>query len=653
MIEITDTNLMVFDWETSGTLPEYALQPWRIPQRKMWGTTLAHVHRRDGESVVKGGVLASDDLPQAEVWLRNRKAAKEMLEEAIDLGLILGGWNTAFDVSILIALGLERLVRQLRYVDGLLLWRHFFVEPEYDTDRNKKRSYGLKEFVRENLPKFAGYEEEIDFHDTRPETRARLHQYNVRDCIATYAGIRLLWERLSPAQRVAAAVEARAIPIAAGANYRGLPVDVLATKELKAHLTDVAQDRLHQLRDDGVTEQVVRSPTQLAKLMFDEWELPVLKENVGKKTKAVSRATDKEVLHELKFQDPRVKLLHEYREALGNRTKFADNILASVNYNQDGCVHPNAIIFGTYTSRLTYASKQGKNKAARPIGFAIHQEKRGPLYRSALTAPPGHDLGEFDASGQEFRWMAILSGDETMLALCQPGEDPHSFMAAEIQKHMRVTKRGGAPLGYRELMDLVAKEDKDAEFIRKGGKFADLSCQYRTGPRKLLVKARVDYDLPLTLDEAKIIHKVYHETFAGVPKYQKAQIKKCRELGYAETLAGRRVQLLGDWEGPMGWSLQSTAINYPIQGTGGEQKYLALACLDPLMAELDVKFGWDLHDGLYFFIPKANTQTFMSRAKKILDNLPYEKVWGFKPPIPLPWDAKVGGSWGSLRGWKP
>jgi DNA polymerase I-like protein with 3'-5' exonuclease and polymerase domains len=85
--------------------------------------------------------------------------------------------------------------------------------------------------------------------------------------------------------------------------------------------------QLEKLAPHGVTEKIVRSPMQLGKLLFDDWKLPVLKENTGAKTGKVSRATDKEVLHELAFIDPRAKELRAYREALNNETKFAETPL--------------------------------------------------------------------------------------------------------------------------------------------------------------------------------------------------------------------------------------------------------------------------------------------------------------------------------------
>jgi DNA polymerase-1 len=633
--------LCAFDFETSGELPEFSLQPWRVAQGKAWPTSLAWVRYADGKPLVKGGVLDDETMPEAERLDRARAMATELLEDAIEHKLTLGGWFSTFDVSWLLALGLEDLVAKVRFADGLLLWRHFFIEPEYETDRAKKRPYGLKTFVVENLPEFAGYDDEIDFHDRSVETRADLHRYNVRDCIATYAGIRLLWDRLSERQQVAAAIEAQSIPLAAAANLMGLPVDVLATRELQASLHVTAARCLDELSPFGVTEKVVRSPKQLGDLLYDQWGLPILKENTGKKTGKISRATDKEVLHELAFKDPRARTLHHYREALGNCTKFADNILASVAYNEDGRTHPLMNIFSTYSGRATYSSQQGKNKAARPIGFALHQEKRGKLFRSVLIPPEDYDLAEFDAAGQEARWMAIQSGDESMMAMCLPGEDIHSFMGSRIEGS-----------DYKEMIDRVRAHDYNAESARKLGKVTNLALAYRTSARRLRVKARVDYDIPMELPQAEHIRAVYLATYPGIPAYWRSSIAKTKRLGYAETLAGRRVRVQGNWAGNEAWSMEGSAINYPIQGTGADQKYLALAVLRSYLDAERIKFAFELHDGLFFFIPKAKTAKAMPTIKKMLDTLPYQRAWGLTPPIPMPFDAKVGGSWGALQDWR-
>jgi DNA polymerase-1 len=247
---------------------------------------------------------------------------------------------------------------------------------------------------------------------------------------------------------------------------------------------------------------------------------------------------------------------------------------------------------------------------------------------------------EFDAAGQEFRWMAEASRDDTMLELCLPGEDPHSYMGARI-----------ARVDYRTLIELVHQNDKPAKGHRQLGKVANLSLQYRTSAPKLRTVARVQYQLPMTKDESQYIRTTYINTYRGVPQYWDRQIAMTKRTGYVETLAGRQVQVRGNWAGDFGWSMGSTAINYRIQGTGADQKYLALSVLRPYITRIGAYFAWELHDGIYFYVPDAMVPRAAVEIKAILDNLPYQKAWGFTPSIPLPWDCKAGKSWGNLKEW--
>ena len=632
-----DSKYIAFDFETSGTLPEYALQPWRVAQGKAWVTSLATVRKVPNDLTVAGGLAVG--MPHAYLL----GMVHGFLTEAIDNNWTIVGWNVAFDISWLLAYGFEKEVRQLKFLDGMLLWRHLTIEPEYDTVSHKKKSYRLKEAVREELPQFAGYEEDVDFHATDPESLAKLHEYNIRDTMFTLRLTRTYYNLLAqePQRLRAALIEADCLVDVAKANLIGMLVDVPTTQSLGNRLVEVADDMLLHLGPHGVTEKVVRSPKQLSKLLFETWGLPVLKQNTSKLTGNTTDSTDKEVLHELSFIDSRAAEIRLYREALGNKTKFVDALLKSVEYNEDGKTHPLAMVFGTYTSRVTYASKQGRNKDEKQIGFALHQMKRGKEFRSVIPAPPGYTLMEFDAAGQEFRWMAIASGDETMLELCQPGEDPHGFMGARI-RHM----------DYRELVRKVHESDKDAKDGRQLGKVANLSLQYRTSAKKLRVVARVQYNIPMELPEAEKIHATYQQTYTKVPSYWKNQIALTKKLGYVETFAGRRVQVVGNWAGTQGWSMESTAINYRIQGTGGDQKYLALSVLKPYITRIGAIFAWELHDGIYFYVPDAMVERAATEIPYLLANLPYKKAWGFTPPIPLTWDCKYGKSWGELKDWK-
>jgi DNA polymerase I-like protein with 3'-5' exonuclease and polymerase domains len=193
--------------------------------------------------------------------------------------------------------------------------------------------------------------------------------------------------------------------------------------------------------------------------------------------------------------------------------------------------------------------------------------------------------------------------------------------------------------------------DKEAKALRQLGKVANLSLQYRTSANKLRVVARVKHLIDMSPTQAYHIHRAYQQAYPGVPAYWSYQISLVRSVGYAETFAGRRVKVVGGWEGSMAWSMGSTAINYRIQGTGADQKYLALAVLKPYLVSIGAMFAWDLHDGIYFYVPDDRVREAVPKIRSMLDNLPYEKAWGLKPPIPLPWDCKVGHSWGELKEW--
>lgn len=654
-----DKQVVAADLEASGRLKEYALQPWRLARGDCWITSASMIRRHPTEGLV----------PHLSQLFPTKAQLMCALQDTIDNDWIVLGWNIAYDISMLMALGpdMEDLCMRVSWLDGMLMERHYDIEPEYEfqTAKHLKKSYSLKGYtdssgrvfpgaVQRWIPSFAGLDEDVDFHATDPASLAKLQRYNDRDNVRTWTIASMIWQKLSTRQQAAVLIQAACLPVVAQGNLYGLDIDQLACRHLGAKLDVDAAKLLSELAPDGITEAIVRSPAQLGNLMFNPasptpeqiaqgitpgWQLPVLKENKSKDpTKPNTRSTDKEVLHELAFIDPRAAKIKAYRETLNARGKFNESVLESVAYNEDGKTHPVARLFGTYSDRLTIASKQGKGADARPIGFALHQMKREAEFREIVTVPPGYDMVEFDAAGQEYRWMAIASNDATMLNLCMPGEDAHSYMGAAIV---------GMP--YKKLQFDFENDDKSAKNNRYLGKFGNLSCQYRIGAKKLRSKARVDYDIPLELPEAQRIHATYQREYPGVPVYWTDQIAKVRGLGYVETFAGSRVQVVGDWEGDWGWSMGSTAINARIQGTGAEQKHLALKVIKNYLRQFNGRFLFDLHDGAYAAFPSAVSRKAVDIIKRELDNLPYQREWGFAPPIPLPWDAKLGKAWGRLK----
>jgi len=607
-----------FDFETAGEEPEYGLQPWRVKSGQAWVRSWAEVRQHH-----KKAIIAPESFEETQALLH------ATLEDWIEHGDRVCVWNGVFDIAWFCAYGLGELAMKVKWVDGMLLWKHLEMPPEYDVPGTKKKSFSLKAAVANYLPDYAGYEEGVEFDGSILE----LLHYNTLDAWFTLYLTRKFYDKLSaePDRLRAAMIEAHSLPIIAQADYTGLKVSTQGLTRMNNMLLEQEKRSLEALEKHGATSTVLKSPKQLRGLMFDQWGLTPIKQ--GK----TGPSTDQETLHELSLIDDRVALINDFREAVGNRKKFCTNIHTSIMYNSDGRTHPRGKIFGTYSGRMTYASKQGKGKDERQTGFALHQMKRDKDYRAVIRAPAGYTMVELDAASQEFRWMAILSGDETMLGLCMPGEDPHAFMGAQVV---------GAE--YREVQQGAKAGDKELGKVRQMGKVGNLSLQYRTSAKKLLSTARVKHKMPIDLLTAEKIWRTYRRTYAGVPRYWQRQINHVKRYLFVDTLAGRRVEiprrLLAQWE----WSVESTSINYPVQGTGADQKYLALSVMRPLMRQLDVEFAFDLHDGLYFHVPDDHVDEFTTSGRYLLDNLPYEKAWGFVPPIPLTWDVKVGKTWGGM-----
>ena len=74
------------------------------------------------------------------------------------------------------------------------------------------------------------------------------------------------------------------------------------------------------------------------------------------------------------------------------------------------------------------------------------------------------------------------------------------------------------------------------------------------------------------------VHSMYQRTYRRVPVYwQNRDPRSARYYNVVESLAGQQVQLTDPWDKEHTWMLESTALNYPIQATGADQKYLAIS----------------------------------------------------------------------------
>jgi DNA polymerase I-like protein with 3'-5' exonuclease and polymerase domains len=617
------------DLETAGRGVGYGLQPWRVKTNDSWVTLLA-----TGE--------LQDRTAETVAWPKMQDAER-FLERA--LGCEVVGWNVSFDIAWLLAMGVNRdLIYHTQWRDGMLLAKR--------VDNNRKQlereefkqfkgnKYGLKQMVKERVPELANYEEDVVYHvDKGSKVPEELETYARYDIILTLKIYEELMAEADQVQRDGFILDCQGLPLVAEAWLDGIQVDSVRCSTLKAR-SQATMGRLE--RNLGIDAKTMGSTKKLPALLFDRWDLPVIKHTDGG-----NRSADKSVLKQLAIQDPRVAQIQEWRDQKTKLTKFSSSPLESANYN-GGTTHPNPRLVGTYTGRMTYDSKttvrgegvrEGTTKWHKlPTGVALHQWQNDPAVRGVLTPPKGYMLAEWDWAGQEMRLMADYSGDANMLRLFNESLDGHSWMACQIYQ-----------LDYDEFVK--NKDDKK----RKLGKLANLSLQYRTGAKKLREKAFSDYNLVISIMEAEAIISGYHRAYDQVKPYQARAIRLARDRGYAATRGGRRVALQ-DWTQKREWKLESTAINFPIQGTGGDLKNLGFEAIRPYVKDHGVRFGWDMHDAIFAYLPESEAHDLALEIQQVLSNLDYTKLNGWEPKLELPVDCKLGHTWPDLEelnGWEP
>lgn len=617
------------DTETASKLPEhdeYALQPWRIRE----GTamlTATSIGKSDGRSKV----TSTDHLA--------------FMQECRGTRLAL--YNSVFDLAVLMAAGFEHEVVKHDWADAMLMWR--WLDNSQRTERGGHEwslTAAAKRFLKdwEHLPAFLSLKAEehtAGDDDQYWETRARM------DTVATAMVTERVWSALDEKRRRGTLIQAQCLVPIARSWLQGIHLDRQAIHDMRPHITKemAAIEAKLGLVNPGTPEldvingagtwkpsAILRSPSKKSTLLYDTWGLPI--DDQFRSQKTSNPGTGKDAVTYLADVDPRCIDLLRWSELNTQLTKFIESPLKAMDYLGKEIVHPSPRIFGTYTGRMTYSSK---TKKKYPTGVALHQWPRNKELRACILPPPGYDLVEFDAAGQEMRLIAEESQDETMLRLFSEGMDTHSFMGSQLSN-----------IPYQQFMEMKAanvEEVTGPHGWRYFGKFGNLSNQYRVGVKKLRIMARIQYGLDIDLKRSKEIKTTYGRTYPGVTVYWKNAPNKARHLGYAETPLGRRFKLT-DWN-VNEWGTSSSAINFPIQGGGADMKELAVAVVSAKHPQM--LYGFDLHDALFMYKPKTLGLDILRDVKQSLNDLDYQKYWGWTPSVDLIWEGEYGPSWGKME----
>lgn len=394
-------------------------------------------------------------------------------------------------------------------------------------------------------------------------------------------------------------VEMPLIPVLVHMEMNGARIDTESLAETSRLFTEKMNAIELEIREVAGQQINISSPKQIGELLFDNLKIM----DKPKKTKTGQYVTSEEVLQSLKSKHPVVEKILDYRGYKKLLSTYIDSLPTLVN-PRTGHIHTSYNQAVTTTGRLSSSNPNLQNIPIR--------DENGKEVRKAFIPDDGEEFFSADYSQIELRLMAHLSQDKNMVEDFNSGHDIHQATAAKIFK-----------------VD-ISEVTSD---MRRKAKTANFGIIY--GISAFGLAERMD----VSRSEAKKLIDDYFLTYPGVKEYMDRSIEKAREMGYTETLFGRRCQLpdINSRNAVVRGYAERNAINSPIQGTAADIIKVAMIHIDRRMRaeKLRSKMILQVHDELNFSVhpeEKAHLQQLvteeMQNAIKLSVPLLADSGWG-------------------------
>jgi DNA polymerase-1 len=385
----------------------------------------------------------------------------------------------------------------------------------------------------------------------------------------------------------------------------GVALDTSVIDGMKKEVEGTMDVLEHEIYVLAGSEFNIGSPKQLAKILFEEMEIPPLK-----KTKT-GYSTDSSVLETLSKEHPIAKKLMEYREHSKLKSTYLD-VLPALICPATGRVHCSFNQMATATGRISSSRPNLQNIPVRT--------EFGRRIRAAFV--PGDEDNKIlvaDYSQIELRVLAHMSGDELLLDAFAKDADIHLETAAKI---------------FDANPDDVTKEQ------RRMAKVVNFGVVYGMGYYGLSTR------LGISLERATDFIDTYFERYEGVRKYREDCIEQASRLGYAETLLGRRryiPQLSSDNRQARELG-ERIAINTPLQGSAADIMKKAMIDVAAALREEDMRSRMTLqvHDELMFEVAPAEVDRLVELVKSRMSG-------AFELNVPLSVEIGVYENWGQAK----
>ena len=434
--------------------------------------------------------------------------------------------------------------------------------------------------------------------------------YAAEDADITLRLHQTLWAQLNTSDKedlksVFENIELPLVEVLTKIEANGALIDADILHEQSAQLTTRLEELEQQAHDVAGQVFNLGSPKQLAEILFEKLELPVVK-----KTPKGAPSTAEEVLVQLAEDYELPKLILENRSLSKLKSTYTDKLPLMI-CERTGRVHTSYHQATAATGRL---SSTDPNLQNIPI-----KSEEGRRIRDAFIAPEGYTMVAADYSQIELRIMAHLSNDEGLLTAFANGIDVHTATAAEV-------------FG-------VSIEDVEPN-MRRSAKAINFGLIYGMSAFGLAKQ------LGIGRNQAQEYVDLYFERYPGVKSYMDNTRADAADTGYVETLSGRRLYLpdIKAKNAPRRQHAERTAINAPMQGTAADIIKKAMLKVHDWLAteEFDAQMIMQVHDELVLEVKTEQLEAFSAKLKEIMED-------AFELAVPLIVEVGSGKNWGEAH----
>ena len=508
------------------------------------------------------------------------------------------GQNIKFDLMVLRRLGIT--IRGRMY-DTMIL--HYLLDPESRHNMNAlaEKYLNYKPIEIETLIGKGSKQLTMDLVNVE-----RVKEYAAEDADVTLQLKQALYPMIEQIglQHLYFEIEEPMIAVLADIEMAGVRIDSEALAVYAVELNRKLAELEAAIRTEaGEPNLNINSARQLGEVLFGKMRIA----EKPKMTKTKQFCTDEDYLQSFARKHRIVDLILEYRGVKKLLSTYVEALPQLVN-RSTGRIHTSFNQAVTATGRLSSTNPNLQN-------IPVRDDMGRRIRKAFIPSDDDHLLLSADYSQVELRLMAHLSGDESLIAAFEHGEDIHAATAAKL---------------FNKTLDEVTSEE------RRRAKTANFGIIYGISAFGLSQR------LEIPRKEAKEIIDGYFASYPKVQEYMDNVVAKAKEEGFVSTIFGRRRYLndIASHNAIARGLAERNAVNAPIQGSAADIMKIAMINVHRRFAAEGIRSRviLQVHDELVVDMLRSEQERVTAIVTECMESAAQLKVR-------LIADAGVGGNW--------